>query len=55
VIAAGDIVPAKKPAPDISVCAAGNGPVGGDCIAFEDSHHGFFSCIWCRFEDSYYC
>lgn len=41
VIAAGDIVPAKKPASDIYVWvlqALGLEP--GDCLAFEDSEHG---------------
>ena len=41
VIAAGDIVPAKKPAPDIYqyVLREMNLPAS-DCLAFEDSHHG---------------
>lgn len=41
VIAAGDVVPAKKPAPDIYTYAMekmGLGPQ--ECIAFEDSHNG---------------
>jgi len=41
VIAAGDVVPAKKPAPDIYCYALermGLGP--GDCLAFEDSENG---------------
>lgn len=44
VIAAGDIVPAKKPAPDIYVWALqqmGLAPV--DCLAFEDSENGIRS------------
>jgi HAD superfamily hydrolase (TIGR01509 family) len=41
VIAAGDIVPAKKPAPDIyewALCELRLGPQ--DCLAFEDSRNG---------------
>ncbi len=44
VIAAGDVVPAKKPAPDIYVYAMqemGLGPA--DCIALEDSRNGILS------------
>lgn len=44
VIAAGDIVPAKKPAPDVYhyvLQAMGLEP--GDCLAIEDSHHGFLA------------
>jgi HAD superfamily hydrolase (TIGR01509 family) len=44
VIAAGDVVPAKKPAPDIYTYAMeklGLGPA--DCIAFEDSHNGILA------------
>ncbi len=44
VIAAGDIVPAKKPAPDIYVWALqqlGLGPE--ECLAFEDSENGILS------------
>ena len=44
VIAAGDIVPAKKPAPDIYVWAMqqlGLGPA--DCLAFEDSRNGILA------------
>lgn len=41
VIAAGDIVPAKKPAPDIYLWALARLDLGADqCIAFEDSHNG---------------
>jgi HAD superfamily hydrolase (TIGR01509 family) len=41
VIAAGDIVPAKKPAPDIYIWALQRMGLKGDaCIAFEDSHNG---------------
>ncbi len=46
VIAAGDIVPAKKPAPDIYLYAMqqlGLGPEA--CIAFEDSHNGIRSSL----------
>jgi len=44
VIAAGDVVPAKKPAPDIYTYAMdrmGLGPAS--CVAFEDSAHGVAS------------
>jgi HAD superfamily hydrolase (TIGR01509 family) len=41
VIAAGDIVPAKKPAPDIYVWAMQQlGLSPAQCMAFEDSHNG---------------
>lgn len=41
VIAAGDIVPAKKPAPDIYVWAMEKmGVTPAECIAFEDSENG---------------
>lgn len=41
VIAAGDIVPAKKPAPDIYHYALRELGVGPEeCLAFEDSEHG---------------
>ncbi len=41
VIAAGDIVPAKKPAPDIYVWAMEKmGLMPAECIAFEDSENG---------------
>jgi HAD superfamily hydrolase (TIGR01509 family) len=41
VIAAGDIVPAKKPAPDIYVWAMQQlGLRPGECLAFEDSENG---------------
>jgi len=46
VIAAGDIVPAKKPAPDIYVYAMEQMGLGPDaCIAFEDSHNGIRSSL----------
>jgi HAD superfamily hydrolase (TIGR01509 family) len=41
VIAAGDIVPAKKPAPDIYVWAMAQLDLPpGECLAFEDSENG---------------
>lgn len=41
VIAAGDVVPAKKPAPDIYIYAMEKmGLTPAECIAFEDSHNG---------------
>jgi HAD superfamily hydrolase (TIGR01509 family) len=44
VIAAGDIVPAKKPAPDIYVWAMEQmGLKPEQCMAFEDSHNGILS------------
>ncbi|MCK4743365.1 MAG: HAD family hydrolase [Sulfuriflexus sp.] len=44
VIAAGDIVPAKKPAPDIYDYALKEmGLAAEDCLAFEDSLNGIFS------------
>jgi len=44
VIAAGDIVPAKKPAPDIYAWAmAQMGLTPAACIAFEDSRNGILS------------
>ncbi len=44
VIAAGDIVPAKKPAPDIYLYALEKmGLNAEDCIAFEDSQNGILS------------
>ncbi len=44
VIAAGDIVPAKKPAPDIYVWALQQlGMSPEDCLAFEDSENGILS------------
>lgn len=46
VIAAGDIVPAKKPAPDIFVWALQQlGLKAGDCVAFEDSENGINSAL----------
>ncbi len=44
VIAAGDIVPAKKPAPDIYTWAMTEmGLTPAECIAFEDSRNGILS------------
>ncbi|TCJ18198.1 HAD family hydrolase [Parasulfuritortus cantonensis] len=44
VIAAGDIVPAKKPAPDIYAWALERlGLAAGECLAFEDSKNGIRS------------
>jgi beta-phosphoglucomutase-like phosphatase (HAD superfamily) len=44
VIAAGDIVPAKKPAPDIYTWAMAQMKLEpADCIAFEDSRNGILS------------
>ncbi len=44
VIAAGDIVPAKKPAPDIYTWAMEQMNLKPEeCIAFEDSHNGILS------------
>jgi beta-phosphoglucomutase-like phosphatase (HAD superfamily) len=44
VIAAGDVVPGKKPAPDIYYFAMDHlGLTGADCLAFEDSENGFLS------------
>ena len=44
VIAAGDVVPGKKPAPDIYLYALKNmGLNAADCIAFEDSENGLLS------------
>jgi len=41
VIAAGDLVPAKKPAPDIyEYVLAKMGLTPGECLVFEDSQHG---------------
>ena len=46
VIAAGDIVPAKKPAPDIYDWALGKMNLKAeDCIAFEDSRNGVLSSL----------
>jgi len=46
VIAAGDIVPAKKPAPDIYDWALDKMNLKAeDCIAFEDSHNGILSSL----------
>ncbi|HEY9147756.1 MAG TPA: HAD family hydrolase [Gammaproteobacteria bacterium] len=46
VIAAGDVVPAKKPAPDIYTYAMEKMGLGPDeCIAFEDSHNGIRSSL----------
>jgi HAD superfamily hydrolase (TIGR01509 family) len=44
VIAAGDIVPAKKPAPDIYVWALEKLGLGAaECLAFEDSENGILA------------
>lgn len=44
VIAAGDMVDAKKPAPDVFLLALQRlGLVAADCIAFEDSRNGLLS------------
>lgn len=46
VIAAGDVVPAKKPAPDIYTYAMEMMDLGPEeCIAFEDSHNGILSSL----------
>jgi HAD superfamily hydrolase (TIGR01509 family) len=46
VIAAGDIVPAKKPAPDIYLWAMQRmGLEPADCVAFEDSENGVRSVL----------
>ncbi|TSA21203.1 MAG: HAD family hydrolase [Betaproteobacteria bacterium] len=46
VIAAGDIVPAKKPAPDIYVWALAQLGLKADaCLAFEDSENGLNSAL----------
>lgn len=46
VIAAGDIVPAKKPAPDIYIWAMKKMNLGpADCMAFEDSENGLKSSL----------
>lgn len=46
VIAAGDIVPAKKPAPDIYVWAMQQlGLAPDECLAFEDSENGIRSSL----------
>jgi len=43
-IAAGDVVPNKKPAPDIYLYALKHlGLIAADCIAFEDSENGLLS------------
>ena len=44
VIAAGDIVPAKKPAPDIYHYVLNTmGLEPGECVVFEDSNHGLLA------------
>ena len=49
VIAAGDIVPAKKPAPDIYFYALEKmGLNAADCLAFEDSENGLRSSLGAR-------
>lgn len=51
VIAAGDIVPAKKPAPDIYFYALEKmGLKPAECIAFEDSQNGLISARQARLE-----
>jgi len=46
VIAAGDIVPAKKPANDIYCYTLKQmGLEAGECLAFEDSHNGILSSL----------
>ncbi len=46
VIAAGDVVPAKKPAPDIYIYAMEKmGLTPAECIAFEDSYNGIRSSL----------
>ncbi len=46
VIAAGDVVPAKKPAPDIYLWAMNKMGLGPEqCIAFEDSENGIKSSL----------
>jgi beta-phosphoglucomutase-like phosphatase (HAD superfamily) len=46
VIAAGDIVPAKKPAPDIYTYALEKmNLAAADCVAFEDSFNGVRSAV----------
>jgi HAD superfamily hydrolase (TIGR01509 family) len=46
VIGAGDIVPAKKPAPDIYNYVLEELRLGPDrCLAFEDSHNGLLSAL----------
>ena len=41
---AGDVVPKKKPAPDIYLMAVANLGVGaGSCVAIEDSRNGLLS------------
>lgn len=46
VIAAGDVVPAKKPAPDIYYYALkAMGLTASDCLVLEDSHHGLQAAV----------
>jgi HAD superfamily hydrolase (TIGR01509 family) len=46
VIAAGDAVEHKKPAPDVfNLAVAGLGLAPGDCVGLEDSRNGLLSCI----------
>lgn len=46
IIAAGDIVPAKKPAPDIyNYVLDKMGLTANECLVFEDSHHGLQAAI----------
>ena len=53
VIGAGDIVPAKKPAPDIYRYVLQELRLGPDrCLAFEDSAHGLHSALESRRKDA---
>jgi HAD superfamily hydrolase (TIGR01509 family) len=46
VVAAGDMVARKKPAPDVyEMALAGLGLRGGDCLALEDSRNGLLSAL----------
>jgi HAD superfamily hydrolase (TIGR01509 family) len=45
-VLAGDVVPAKKPAPDIYLLAAERlGVPPGDCVAIEDSRNGLLAAV----------
>ncbi len=51
VIAAGDIVPEKKPAPDIFCYALEQMQLdAADCLAFEDSHNGLCAALGAKLE-----